>query len=221
MDKVIIFGTSIFSLVVYQTIIQEGTAEVIGFTLNDEYITDNEIEGLKVYSFEHLADCFDMNECKILIALGYKKMNDNRKAIFLQCKELGYNIYTLVSKNACVYTNRIGEGSIILPSVFLGPYVSIGKSVILWNNVSICHHNNVGDFTHIAGGTTVGGESNIGSNCFIGMNCTIKNGITIGDRTFIGANSYMTQNTAGGLGFIGSPASNPKGAKSDLMIKFL
>ena len=221
MDKVIVFGTSIFSLVVYRTIVQESLAEVVGFTLNEDYISENEIEGLKVYPFEHLPLYFDMNECQVLIALGYKKMNDNRKAIFLKCKELGYKIFTLVSKHSVIYTEVIGEGSIVLPSAFIGPYVSIGRSVIVWNGVNICHHNDVGDFTHIAGGTTIGGEARIGSSCFIGMNCTIKNGISIGDRTFIGANSYMSQSTEGGLGFVGNPAVNPRGAKSDLMIKFL
>jgi len=221
MDKVIIFGTSIFSLVTYQTIVQEGLAEVVGFTLNEKYIQGTKLEGLNVYPFEYLSDSFQIEDCKILIALGYKKMNDNRKAVYERCKELGYNIYTLISKRAIVYTSEIGEGSIILPTAFVGPYVSIGKSVILWNNVSVCHHNRIGDFTHIAGGTTIGGETNIGSNCFIGMNCTVKNGIEVGDRTFIGANSYMSQNTEGGLGFVGNPATNPRGAKSDLMIKFL
>lgn len=221
MDKVIIFGTSIFSLVTYQTIVQEGLAQVVGFTLNEKYIQETKLEGLNVYPFEYLSDSFPINECKILIALGYKKMNDNRKVVYEKCKELGYNIYTLISKRAIVYTSEIGEGSIILPTAFVGPYVSIGKSVVLWNNVSVCHHNRIGDFTHIAGGTTIGGETNIGSNCFIGMNCTVKNGIEVGDRTFIGANSYMSQNTEGGLGFVGNPATNPRGVKSDLMIKFL
>ena len=220
-DKVIIFGTSIFSLVAYQTIVQDGLAEVVGFTLNEKYIHDAKLEGLNVYPFENLSGHFDMRECKILVALGYKKMNDNRKAVYDMCKEFGFNIFTLISKRATLYTTEIGEGSIILPTAFVGPYVSIGKSVILWNNVSICHHNQIGDFTHIAGGTTIGGETNIGSNCFIGMNCTIKNGIKVGDRTFLGANSYMSQDTEGGLGFVGNPATNPRGAKSDLMIKFL
>lgn len=220
-DKVVIFGTSIFSLVAYQTIVQDDLAEVIGFTLNEKYIQEPKLEGLNIYPFESLSDCVDMRECKILIALGYKNMNDNRKAAYDKCKEFGFNVFTLVSKRATLYTTEIGEGSIILPMAFVGPYVSIGKSVILWNNVSICHHNKVGDFTHIAGGTTIGGETNIGSNCFIGMNCTFKNGIEVGDRTFVGANSYMSKSTEGGLGFVGNPAINPRGAKSDLMIKFL
>ena len=219
--KVIIFGTSIFSQVVFQTIVQEDLAEVVAFTLNNNYIDKTEFEGIPVIPFEELDKKYDMSKHEIIIALGYKRMNDIRKDIYLKCKELGYSIYTLISRNALVYTNNIAEGSIILPLVFVGPYVSIGECVILWNNVSICHHSKIGAFTHIAGGTTVGGETNIGSNCFIGMNCTFKNGIEIGDRTFVGANSYMNQNTEGGFGFVGNPAINPRGVKSDVMIKFL
>ena len=219
--KVIIFGTSIFSQVVFQTIVQEDLAEVVAFTLNKNYIDKTEFEGIPVIPFEELDKKYDMSKHEIIIALGYKRMNDIRKDIYLKCKELGYSIYTLISRNALVYTNNIAEGSIILPLAFVGPYVSIGECVILWNNVSICHHSKIGAFTHIAGGTTVGGETNIGSNCFIGMNCTFKNGIEIGDRTFVGANSYMNQNTEGGFGFVGNPAINPRGVKSDVMIKFL
>lgn len=219
--KVIIFGTSIFSQVVYQTIVQEELAEVVAFTLHKNYIDKTEFEGIPVVPFEELDKKYDMSKHEIIIALGYKRMNDIRKDIYLKCKELGYPIFTLISKNAFVYTNNIAEGSIILPLAFVGPYVSIGESVILWNNVSICHHSKIGAFTHIAGGTTVGGETNIGSNCFIGMNCTLKNGIEIGDRTFVGANSYMNQNTEGGFGFVGNPAINPRSVKSDIMIKFL
>ena len=31
----------------------------------------------------------------------------------------------------------------------------------------------------------------------------------------------MNQNTEGGFGFVGNPAINPRGVKSDVMIKFL
>lgn len=221
MDKIIILGTTHFSSVVYQTIVQEHQGEVLAFTLNKEYMSDIEFEGLPVVPFEDLSDLYDMNDVQIAITIGYKKMNDNRRDAYNRCKASGYKIYTYISNKACVYSKEIGEGSIILPTAFVGPYVQIGKSVILWNRVSLCHHSSVGDFTHIAGGTMVGGDVSIGSSCFIGMNCTIKNGITIGDRTFLGANSYMAQDTVGGLGFIGVPAVNQKGIKSDLMIKFL
>jgi len=221
MDKVIIFGVNMFSAVVFRTIVQEHLAEVLCFTLNKQYIDEVSFEGLPVVPFETLSERYEMDKVKIAITLGYSNMNKNREIVYNQCKEKGYDIYTLISVNANVYSEDVGEGSILLPSSFVGPYVRIGKCVILWNQVCVPHHSSVGDFTHIAGGTTVGGGSNIGKYCFIGMNCSIKNGIDIGDKTFIGANSYMSQSTKGGLGYWGNPAENIKNITSDIMIQFI
>lgn len=221
MDKIIIFGVNMFSSVVYQSILTDNKAEVIGFTLNREYITDKYFEGLPVYPFEDLDTLFNMSDIKIAITIGYSNMNSNRQIVYDKCKQSGYNIYTYISNRAVLYSHDINEGSIILPTAFIGPHVKIGKCTIIWNQVCIPHHSTIGDFTHMAGGTTVGGGSNIGSFCFIGMNCSIKNGISIGDNTFIGANSYMTESTTGGLGFYGNPAKNPKGLSSDIMMQFL
>ena len=54
--KVIIFGTSIFSQVVFQTIVQEDLAEVVAFTLNNNYIDKTEFEGIPVIPFEERID---------------------------------------------------------------------------------------------------------------------------------------------------------------------
>lgn len=221
MDKVIIFGVNMFSAVVYQSIRQEKKAEVIGFTLNRQYIDNDIFEGLPVYAYEDLADLFNMDQVQIAITIGYSNMNQNRSIVYDQCKNSGYKVYTYISEKAYNYGDEIGEGSIILPAAFVGPYVKIGKCAIIWNQVCIPHHSTVGDFTHMAGGTMVGGGSTIGAYCFIGMNCSIKNGIHIGDRTFIGANSYMSESTEGGLGFVGNPAKNPKNVTSDIMMQFL
>lgn len=220
-DKVIIFGVNMFSAVVLQSILKENKAEVLGFTLNREFLTFDSFEGYPVIPFEELDSKIDMMDVKIAVTIGYSNMNANRAAVYSKCKDKGYNIYTFISDDAYVMTNSIGEGSIILPKSYIGPYVAIGKCAIVWNQVCIPHHSIVGDFTHIASGTTVGGGANIGSYCFIGMNSSIKNGIDIGDKTFVGANSYMSESTDGGLGFYGSPAKNPKGVSSEIMMQFL
>lgn len=221
MDKIIIFGVNMFSSVVYQSILKDGKGEVIAFTLNKQYIKTDSFEMLPVIPYEELSSRFDMSQIKIAVTVGYSDMNKNRETVYNMCKASGYSIYTYISDKALVYSNKIGEGSILLPASFIGPHVTIGKCSIIWNQVCIPHHSTVGDFTHIAGGTTVGGGANIGSYCFIGMNSSIKNGINIGDNTFIGANSYMSESTDGGLGFYGSPAKNPRGVSSEIMMQFL
>lgn len=54
MDRIIIFGVNMFSSVVYQTMMKEGKGEVIGFTLNKQYIECDNFEGLPVIPYEEL-----------------------------------------------------------------------------------------------------------------------------------------------------------------------
>lgn len=206
MDKVIIFGVNLFSSVVLQSILKEKKAEVLGFTLNREYITSNLFEGLPVIPFEDLDSHFDMKDVKIAITIGYSNMNANRATVYQKCKEKGYNIYTFISNDAYVMTKAIGEGCIILPQSYIGPYVKIGCCTHIWPSAHLGHHNEIGDFTHISGGASIGGGTSIGSFCFIGINSTIVNGIFIGNHTLIGAGSIITKSTEGYYAYAGAPA---------------
>ncbi len=221
MDKVIIAGTTDFSVMTYKILTIDQEAEVLGFTVNKEYLKDKKIEGLPVYPLEDLHDIFPDNDFSILLTIGYSKMNDNRKKMFDECKKLKLKIYTYISKRAVVYSDEISEGSMIFPGTFVGPSVKIGICNILHENVYVTHNNEIGEFCYFAGGTMIGGQAIIGNNCFTGMNSTIRNGIKLADRTFIAANSFISRNTKAGLGYIGAPAINNKGLKSDFLIKFV
>jgi len=220
-SKIIIWGTSQYSLFLYQTLKREDSDEVVAFTLHKKFISSNEIEGIPVIPFEDINSYVDINECKIALTIGYKKLNDNRKKIYDECKNKGYKLYTYISKNAMCYSDDIGEGSIILPGAYIGPYVKVGIACCIHIDVWLSHNITVGEFTYIAGGTMVGGTCNIGKNCFIGMSCTLKNGISVGNRTFLGANSYLADDTLEGKAYIGSPAQNPNNIRSEMMMAFV
>lgn len=220
-SKVIIWGSSQYSLFLYETILREDCDEVVAFTLHRKYITSNVLKGLPVIPFEDITDYADMRDCKIALTIGYKKLNDNRKKIYDECKLRGFSLYTYVSKNAMCYSDEIGEGSIILPGSYVGPYVKIGIACCIHIDVWLSHNISVGNFTYIAGGTMVGGTCTIGDNCFIGMSCTLKNGIHVGNRTFLGANSYLTDDTLDGKAYVGSPAQNPNNIRSEMMMAFV
>lgn len=104
-------------------------------------------------------------------------------------------------------TATIGEGTVIMPGVYIDDNVSIGKNCILWPNVVIMNHCIIGDNVIIQSGTTIGsdafyynkktnrevhfkkmnscGRVVIENDVEIGANCTIDRGVT-GD-TIIGA----------------------------------
>jgi UDP-3-O-[3-hydroxymyristoyl] glucosamine N-acyltransferase len=108
-------------------------------------------------------------------------------------------------------TATIGKGSVIMPNVYLGNYVSIGSNCILHPNVVILDHCQVGDNVVIQAGTVIGsdafyynkktnrdihykkmnscGRVIIENGVEIGANCTIDRGVS-GD-TRIGAGTKI------------------------------
>jgi len=103
----------------------------------------------------------------------------------------------------------VGEGSVIMPNVYIGNHVTIGRNVILYPGVCILDHCVIGDNSIIQSGTVIGsdafyynkktdrpihfqkmkscGRVVIGSAVEIGSGCTIDRGVSadtrIGDGT--------------------------------------
>ena len=76
---IIIFGTSEFSEYVYLTIKKEDQIEVIGFTVDKLHFEKTGFNGERVYVFEELGNYFDMQECGVLLTVGYTRMNEIRR----------------------------------------------------------------------------------------------------------------------------------------------
>ncbi len=53
----------------------------------------------------------------------------------------------------------IGEGSVIMPNVFIGKEVSIGKNCVIYPNVSLLDYTIIGDDVVIQSGTVIGGDA--------------------------------------------------------------
>ena len=220
-DKIFLFGTSEYSEYVYHTIKQEGEIEVIGFTVDKDHYNEEAFNGLPIFILENLSKEFDMEECGVLITVGYTKMNLFREKIYNLCRTLGYRVASYVSSRSICDSDDIGEGCIIMPTAYIPPCTKIGKCNIINMGTYITHTGEIGDFNWFAATIVMGGNIKMGSNCFIGMGCTLKNGITIGTKVFLGANSYLTENAKDGLAYIGSPAENRKHLKSSIVIDFV
>lgn len=108
-------------------------------------------------------------------------------------------------------SSTIGEGTVIMPNVFIGNHVSIGKNCIIYPNVTILDHCMIGDEVIIQAGTVIGsdafyynkktnraiqykkmtscGRVIIENGVEIGAGCTIDRGVTA--DTVIGAGTKM------------------------------
>lgn len=221
MKKIVILGVNEYAEYVYYTMLRENYTNIVAFSSYKNYIDKTEFCGLPVFAFEDLNDKLGCGNFEVLIAIGYTKMNSRREKAYHDSKDFGYSIHTFISSRSICDTDDVGEGCIIMPTAYVPPCTKIGKCNIINMGTYITHTGVIGDFNWFAATIVMGGNIIMGSNCFIGMGCTLKNGIHVANNTFVGANSYLNEDTYEGKAYMGSPAQNKKGLKSNIVIDFV
>ncbi len=196
MRKLIIFGTdTLASLTLYQLQKVHGQA-VAGFTVDDDYLTQTEFEGLPVVGFSELEKTFSAKSHDVILPLGYRRMNALRAERLIQVKQKNFRVGNFISKHACLLSDTdIGENVLIFEQAILQPYVKLGINIIIRSGANIGHHSSVGAHTFIASGAVTGGSVTIGEQCFIGLGAVIRDNINIADRCFIGAGAVVVKDT--------------------------
>lgn len=66
---------------------------------------------------------------------------------------------TLISASAIAASAKIGEGTVIYPTAFIGEKVSIGKNCIIHPQVAIYAYTEIGDNVIIHSNSTIGGDA--------------------------------------------------------------
>lgn len=198
-------------------ILRKESYEILGFTVDSAYIASDEYYNYPVFPFEKITEKIDLRSLEFALALGYSKMNDNRKAKFNQCKSNSFKVFTFISKHAQVYSQQIGEGSIIMPGCYIGPYSEIGKCTVVRPGTVLAHHDKIGDYNWIADSCTFGGGVKMGDNCFIGLGSTVRNELSIEDYTLVGAHTYIGKNTEKNKVYYGVPAKVANGNSLEII----
>ncbi len=201
----VIYGDSLFAERIYSYIRQENIISVLGFTNDDKYLRRDEIQGKKVFPFSSFVR--DMkDDCDLILAYGYAKMNDTREKVYRECVDAGCRIGTYISSRAFLYSDQVGEGTIVLPGVLIGPGTVIGRCNYFAAASVVSHDSIIGDFNFFSSGVVMGGYANVGNHCFVGLNSTIKNSISLADYSLIGAASNILKSTEEYGVYVGNPA---------------
>lgn len=191
--KVLIFGTTMFSKEMMNYVLDDGGWDILGFTLDKKYKSEDFFCQYKVYAFEDLESHFDMNVVEIMPSIGYSEMNDHRERFFSTCKEKGYRIASYIDKTVINHAKSIGEGNIILDLVQLRHDCVIGNGNIIKGTSDFAHDSIVGDFNYFAGLDHIGGAAKIGNKNFFGISCIVKNQVEVGNKNLIGAGTYLAE----------------------------
>ena len=112
----------------------------------------------------------------------------------------------LIHSSAVVGINtEVGDGTVVMPQVNIGPNCTVKEFCILNTASSIDHDCELDAFSSIAPRVVTGGNVKIGLGSAVSIGSTVKHGIVIGDDVVVGANSYVNKRVEGGVVAYGSP----------------
>lgn len=196
MEKVIIFGNSLFAELYYDSLTNDSPYEVVAFTVDREYITGDRLFGLPVIPFGDIESVFPPSQHKMIVSVSFQKVNRVREAKYLQAKEKGYELICFISSKASIWPGLVtGDNCSIGANSSVEAFVKIGNNVTVTNSVMIGHHVVLEDHSFVAPGAVILGGVTVGSHCLIGANATIKEGVTIAPECIIGTGVSITKNT--------------------------
>ena len=198
MTKVIIYGINHQAQQLKVLLEHDGQVEVCAFVVDEDYKKSDSLLGIPVYDFETIELNFSPKKYQVVLSFGYKNMVKNREQKYYACKNKGYTLYTYLSKDACIYSDAIGEGTIVYPNCYIAPHTRIGKGCFLENGVSIAHDSKLDDFIFCAPRVNICGDNVIQSNCFLGAGCIVAGDITLQKRSLVAAGAVCLRDALEG-----------------------
>ena len=188
----VIFGVGEQAELAHFYFARDSPFEVVAFTADPDYVTQDVFCGLPVRPFDQVTAMYPSTSHAFFVAVGYSGLNQNRRRIFLEARNLGYQLVSYVSPRATVLTDStIGENCLILEDNTLQPFVQIGHNVTLWSGNHIGHHSVIRDHCFIASHVVISGGVDVGECCFIGVNATVRDHVRIGENCVIGAGALL------------------------------
>jgi sugar O-acyltransferase (sialic acid O-acetyltransferase NeuD family) len=192
-DKpVVIFGAGAFAQVAAVYLRKDSPREVLAYTVDGRYLNGDTFAGLPLLAFEELLQTHPPDRVDLLVATGFRGVNQVRRELYERCKQLGYGFVTYVSSNAFVMTDEpIGESTFVFEANVVQPFVRIGNDVVVWSGNHIGHHSQIADHCFIASHAVISGHVTIGERSFIGVNATLRDGIALGPGCIVGAGAVV------------------------------
>lgn len=194
--KLVIIGDSAFAEVAYECFTHDSEYEVVGFSVEKEYLNKQELFGLPVVPFEEIENYFSVDHVNFYAALVYSQLNRLRSRLFQMAKAKGYQPASYISSRAFVWPNVVlGEHCFIFEDNTLQPFVKIENNVVLWSGNHIGHHSRIRSNCFIASHVVISGFCDVGESSFIGVNATLANNVTLAKDNWIGPNVLIMKNT--------------------------
>lgn len=175
--SLVIIGMSKTASHLYSFIKYHGLFNVVGFAVDEKYLTKDTFHGLPTFSIEELDEKIDKDNTYLFIAMLWNRLNQDRRKIYERLKEKGFKYANVISPTAIIRSEIKGD------NCWIHDYTIIQNEAKIKNNVMIMAQ------------TLVGANTTIESHCFLGAKSTIGGGSRIGEQSFIGINSTIFDDT--------------------------
>jgi sugar O-acyltransferase (sialic acid O-acetyltransferase NeuD family) len=157
------------------------------------------LPGLKVIGTrEDLVEVIQNEEIEIgVLGIGGVIDSGPRIQAYQLIKKLGLKLPTLIHPSSIISTSvTLGEATVVLAGVVIGPRCKIGTNVIINQGAQICHDVIIKDHVHIAPGAVIAGGCVIEESTVVGMGSCIKQGLTIKNNSIVGMGAIVTKSIA-------------------------
>jgi sugar O-acyltransferase (sialic acid O-acetyltransferase NeuD family) len=213
--KLVVIGNTAFAQIAAEYFDVDSDYEVVGFSVEREYLTQSTLAGHPVVPFEELEGSFAPDAHDVYVAATYTQLNRLRTRLAESAKARGYGLASYISSRAFLWRNvEVDEHCFIFEDNTVQPFVKVGRNVVLWSGNHIGHHSTIGDNTFVSSHVVISGFCSIGENCFLGVNATIANNVVLGRDVWLGPNTNVVKDVPDGT-FV-KPTSSEYGSRSTL-----
>ena len=173
--KLIIIGNTSNAKLAHYFFTKDSDYEVVAFSVHENYIDEQEFCGLPVVPVIELSKLYPAEQYDAFVAIGYNNMNEIRKKVYTEIKELGYSLPNYISSRCTYLTEEeIGDNNLILEDNTIQPFVKIGCNNVFWSGNHIGHDVQIKNHCYITSHVVISGFTVIENNCFLGVNSTFN-----------------------------------------------
>jgi sugar O-acyltransferase (sialic acid O-acetyltransferase NeuD family) len=204
---VVIVGGGEQADIAYEYFTHDSPHEVVGFSVESEFLTGERLHGLPLVAFEEIASHFPPADTAAFVAISSTHLNRVRTRLFGAVKELGYGCVSYVSSHAFAWHNvEIGENTFVFENNVLQHDVKVGDNVILWSGNHVGHQTVIEDNCFVSSHVVISGFCRIGAGSFLGVNSTFGDNVEVGADCVVGAGAVVVKNLEPRGVYVGNPA---------------
>lgn len=196
MKKLILFGNSEGSKLMYHSLLHDSSYEVTAFTVDANYLDNKEFCGLPVVPFENVQEIYPPENYDMLIAIFANEINKLRAKKYQEAKDKGYQLINYIHPTSIIARDlAMGDNCFIFEGVLIRPDVKIGNDVIIMPGAFVGHDTIIEDHCYLASRAVVMGAVRMKPYSIIGPNATVMEDITIESECLIGGGAVILQST--------------------------